>query len=191
MAFAIEHQEEPPESVLNSENSNYFTYQPWTRYNSNSTQSNDRIKALIQYRQFDWSIGIQPGLRPLEIDSESDEEVQPTTLAEELLAPSKGYRPTKRGLDLRIDKKHFQALDPYFQETELGFIVESAITRFLPSNYQVVSQTFWEDVRQFKVQSNHLYPVSSIIYSKGWQGLKNIIYDIHRQTRIRAHVGNC
>eukprot|EP00972_Heterocapsa_arctica_P044513 6570648-Heterocapsa_arctica.AAC.1 len=74
LAFAIEHLEEPPESNWSRENSKYFTYQTWTRYKSNSTQSGDRIKALIQYRQAEWSLGIQPGLRPLEIDSESDEE---------------------------------------------------------------------------------------------------------------------
>eukprot|EP00972_Heterocapsa_arctica_P052213 7680228-Heterocapsa_arctica.AAC.1 len=63
MAFAIEHLEEPPESIWNRENSNDFTFQAWSRYKSNSIQSGDRSKALIQYRQAGWSLGIQPGLR--------------------------------------------------------------------------------------------------------------------------------
>eukprot|EP00972_Heterocapsa_arctica_P109138 16070729-Heterocapsa_arctica.AAC.1 len=81
MAFASEHQVEPTEPGVNNKNSNDFTYQPWSMYKSNPAQHFGRIKALIQYRQFQWSASIQLGLRPLEIDSESDEEIQPSTHA--------------------------------------------------------------------------------------------------------------
>eukprot|EP00972_Heterocapsa_arctica_P072238 10669029-Heterocapsa_arctica.AAC.1 len=77
MAFASEHQVEPTESGLNNDNSKYFSYQPWSRYKIDPSQHLGRIKALIQYRQFQWSASIQMVHRPLEIYSESDEEIQP------------------------------------------------------------------------------------------------------------------
>eukprot|EP00972_Heterocapsa_arctica_P116176 16451803-Heterocapsa_arctica.AAC.1 len=80
MAFAINHEvsEEPPESLGSIEQGKDFTYQPWTRYKSSPIESIARTKGLIQYRQLEMSPGIQPWLRPLDIDSESDEEVQAT-----------------------------------------------------------------------------------------------------------------
>eukprot|EP00972_Heterocapsa_arctica_P051357 7554361-Heterocapsa_arctica.AAC.1 len=86
MAFAMEHKEEPPDSIWNTEHGNDFAYQPWTMYKSNLSQSIAGTKGLIQYRQRDWSPRIQPWYLLLDIDSESDEEVQLITPADELPA---------------------------------------------------------------------------------------------------------
>eukprot|EP00972_Heterocapsa_arctica_P009434 1388427-Heterocapsa_arctica.AAC.1 len=76
MAFAINHNvpEEGSDPLGRIEPSQDFRYQPWTRYRGTPTESLARIKGLVQYRRLDWYPGIEPWYRPLDIDSEYDEE---------------------------------------------------------------------------------------------------------------------
>eukprot|EP00972_Heterocapsa_arctica_P021072 3102197-Heterocapsa_arctica.AAC.1 len=86
------------------ETSQDFKYQPWTRYRGTPTESLAIIKGLVQYRRLDWSPGIDPWYRPLEIDSESDEEVHEPPSNEEGHLPQQGPLPTKRGLTFLISR---------------------------------------------------------------------------------------
>eukprot|EP00972_Heterocapsa_arctica_P040786 6009265-Heterocapsa_arctica.AAC.1 len=78
LAFAMNHEvsDEPSDSIGRIEHGDDSTDQPWTRSKSTLTESIARTKGLIQYRQREWSPGIEPWYRPLDIDSGSDEEVQ-------------------------------------------------------------------------------------------------------------------
>eukprot|EP00972_Heterocapsa_arctica_P046966 6931907-Heterocapsa_arctica.AAC.1 len=60
------------------------------------------------------------------------------------MSPPRGRRPTKRGLEFRIDKNHISTLGLYFKEAELVSIIESSIRKFYPGNHQLVFQTFRE-----------------------------------------------
>eukprot|EP00972_Heterocapsa_arctica_P010088 1480794-Heterocapsa_arctica.AAC.1 len=102
----------------------------------------------------------QPWTRPLDIDYESDEEVQGFPQEEEVPVPQQGPLPAKRGLTFRIDRRYLQTLNPYNQEIEVGGIVESAIKKWYPSKYREICNPFWYNIEQFKLQTNQPFPVS-------------------------------
>eukprot|EP00972_Heterocapsa_arctica_P021903 3223250-Heterocapsa_arctica.AAC.1 len=156
MAFAMnrngpEYSPDPPGII---EHSKDFTYQQWTRYNGTPTDSIARTKGLVQYRFLDWSPGIEPWYRLLDIDSESDEEVQGFPQEEEVTVPRQGPRPTKRGFTFCIYRRYLGTLNPFNHEIEVGEIVDSAIKKRYPSEYSEISNLFWYNIEQYKQQNN-------------------------------------